>query len=377
MKIKFTIVFMAVCGTIGLFGAGNAIAADSIVAKDYAKAAKQGRHTLQELMDEQSIPGMSVAVFVDGEAVWLEGLGHADLEKKQPITPSTRFRLGSVSKVLAAATVGRLVDTGKLDLDAPIQRYVPGMPSDGGKDAITTRLLSGHLAGVRHYGTRERTEPFKIDRRNFATTEEALTIFKDDPLTNAPGQTYQYSTYGYTLMSAAVEGASGSTYLDYLQTQVLDPLGMSNTTADYSDRDVSNKTGFFNRTRRTVEARPVDSSYKWAGGGILSTAEDVARFGHAHISEGFLSSATRDVLFTSQTLPDGTETGIGIGWRIGRDATNRLRYHHAGSMTGCRAFVAAYPESKVVIAVLSNLTATPLDIEALGATLADPFHAAR
>src|SRR2546426_9120253 len=148
------------------------------------------------------IPGVQVAVAVNGKLVWSEGCGYADAERQQPVTRETQFRIGSVSKPLTATAVVLLYERGKLDLDAPVQRYVPSFPDKG--YPITTRQLAGHLAGIRHY----RGDEFVLNRR-FGSVGEGLTIFQDDSLLFPPGTRFSYSSYGWNLISAVIEGAAG------------------------------------------------------------------------------------------------------------------------------------------------------------------------
>jgi len=145
-----------------------------------------------------NIPGFAVAVAVDGKIVWSEAFGYADLEAKRPATPETQFRIGSVSKPLTADAVAQLYEAGKLDLDAPVQRYVPTFPQKGAP--ITTRLLGGHLAGIRHYKGAE----FTLNQ-HFASVTAGLAIFKDDSLVAPPGTRFSYSSYGFNLIGAVVE----------------------------------------------------------------------------------------------------------------------------------------------------------------------------
>src|SRR3989454_8653088 len=152
------------------------------------------------------IPGLQVAVAVGGKLVWSEAFGYADLAREVPVTAETQFRIGSVSKPLTAAAVALLYEQGKLDLDAPVQRYVPSFPDKG--RPITTRQLAGHLAGIRHY----RGDEFLLNR-HFNTVLEGLTIFQGDALLFPPGTKFSYSTYGWNLISAVVEGAAGPGFL--------------------------------------------------------------------------------------------------------------------------------------------------------------------
>src|SRR5437867_2889031 len=207
------------------------------------------------------IPGGQVAVAVNGKLVWSEGFGYADAERKKPVTRETQFRIASVSKPLTATAVALLYEQGKLDLDAPVQRYVPSFPDKG--YPITTRQLAGHHAGIRHYKDRE----FFLNRR-FATVLDGLTIFQDDSLLFPPGTKFSYSSYGWNVISAVVEGAAGQDFLTYMSRNVLRPLGLTHTAPDRVDSLIPNRTRFYERGADSgfVPAPPVDNSYKWAGG---------------------------------------------------------------------------------------------------------------
>ncbi len=307
------------------------------------------------------IPGLAVAVAVDGRIVWSEAFGYADLDAKTPATPATQFRIGSVSKPLTAAAVAQLYEQGKLDLDAPVQRYVPSFPDKG--HPVTTRLVAGHLAGIRHY----RGDEFLSNRR-FTSVVAGLAIFKDDSLLFAPGTHFSYSTYGWTLISAAVEGASGDEFLAYMRKRVFGPLGMRSTAPDKNDSLIPERTHFYERERGSGGgyrvAPTVDNSYKWAGGGFLSTAEDLVRFGSAFLQSGFLKAETLELLFTPQHTNGGQPTTYGIGWYVDRDSLgHRVVYHGGGSVGGTTAFIADR-DSRVVLAVVTNLSDANLDAAA-------------
>jgi len=298
-----------------------------------------------------NIPGFALAVAVDGKIVWSEAFGYADVAAKRPATPATQFRIGSVSKSLTADAVAQLYETGKLDLDAPIQRYVPSFPDKGA--VITTRLLGGHLAGIRHY----RGNEFLLNQR-YPTVTSGLAIFQNDSLVAPPGTRFSYSTYGFNLVSAAVEGASGEQFLSYMSRHVFKPLKMASTAPDKNDSLIPNRTRFYDRTAtgEFTLAPTVDNSYKWAGGGFVSTAEDLVRFGSAHLAPGHLKAATLELLFTPQHTTSGEATPYGIGWFIETDTLgHRYVYHGGGSVGGTTAF-GVDRDSRVVIALVTNLT---------------------
>ena len=331
---------------------------------EYAAAIAEARKVALEVHG-RGAPGLAVAVGVNGAIVWAEGFGYADVENRVPVWPTTRFRIGSVSKPVTAAAVARLIEAGKLDLDAPVQKYVPYFPDKGA--VITTRLAGGHLAGLRHY----RGEEFLLNRR-FNSVRESLTIFQDDPLLHPPGSRYSYSSYGWNLVSAVVEGASGEEFLAYMDKTVFGPLGMRHTVPDWNHRIIEHRTRFYQRTREgeLQNAPAVDNSYKWAGGGFLSTVEDLVRFGSAHLRPGFLKKETLDVLFTSQKTAEGKETGYGIGWSSRRDAAGRRIVTHGGGSIGGTTQLAVYLDGGVVVAMVANLSGAqlrPRDYEAIAA----------
>ena len=195
------------------------------------------RALLDSVMQANSIPGLSVAVGMGSQIMWSEGFGYSDLTHDVMVTPLTKFRVGSVSKPITAAAIGALVEEGALDLDAPVQTYVPSFPEK--QWPVTTRLLAGHLGGIRHY---QGEENFSSVR--YPTVLSGLAIFQDDPLINEPGTEFSYSSYAWNLISAVIEGASGEAFLDYMDRVVFDPLEMGQTVAGHTDSIIPNRTRF-------------------------------------------------------------------------------------------------------------------------------------
>jgi len=318
----------------------------------HGAAIAKARALLHDRMDE--FPGLSVAVALDGRIAWAEGFGWADLEQKVPVRPSSRFRVGSVAKPFTAALLALVYDDGAIDLDAPVQRYVPSFPEK--EYPVTTRQLAGHLAGIRHYEGDE-----FLSSRHYETVLEGLEIFQDDPLLFEPGTRYSYSSYGFNLISAVIEGATGGSFLALMQERIFDPLGMRHTSADHNAFIVSERVRPYvlDEEGRFANAPYVDNSYKWAGGGFLSTAEDLVRFGLAHQEAGFLQADTLAMLQTGQKTNDGEETDYGIGWRTGTDEQSRRRVGHGGGSIGGRTAFWVYPDQGLVIAMVTNLSDGP------------------
>jgi serine beta-lactamase-like protein LACTB len=322
------------------------------VPKAAVPRAEGARRMMEELQTRVGSPGLSAAVAVDGKVVWAEGFGEADVEGHVAVSPESRFRLGSLSKLMTAAAVARLVDSGSLDLDAPVQRYAPSFPDKG--QPITPRQLAGHLAGIRHYGPQDFQRPVK----RYERLTDGLEIFQGDPLVQPPGTAYLYSSYGYNLLGVVVEGAARKDFLTALDELVWRPLGLSATGPDVPERIVDRRARPYRRSSGGVIENevPIDSSYKWPSGGLLSSASDIVRFGSAQLAGDFLKPATRALLFTSQRTAAGEETGVGLGWRIATSEAGRRFYHHGGSIEGGRAFILLLPEGRVAVAILTNLS---------------------
>jgi len=328
----------------------------SAVAQRTSDAVAGARALANELL-AAGAPGLSAAVWADGELAWVEGFGFADVERGIAVVPETRFRVGSVAKVYTAAALALLVQEGELDLDAPIQTYVPRFPVKE-EGEVTTRLLAGHLAGIRHYKGFE----FMANKR-FDDVADGLRMFQDDPLVAPPGTKFSYSTYAWSLIAAAIESASGDEFLSHVNERVFRPLGMHCTVADRADVVVPGRTTYYRELGgKRALCPPVDLSYKWAGGGFLSTATDMVRFGAAHLRPGFLEGQTLELLFTSQRTSAGEATGCGIGWfRRERPDGGVLHYHTGGSMGGTTALVLSR-ESGVVAALTTNKSDGPVTL---------------
>ena len=313
-------------------------------------AVDEARRILRSFMDERGVPGATVAIAVGGDLIWTEGLGWADVENRVGATPLTKFRTASISKAITSAAVGRLVESGALDLDAPVQRYVPSFPEKE-QGVVTTRLLGGHLAGIRHYRGREFESDVQYD-----DVVAALEMFAGDPLESVPGSEYLYSTYGWNLISAVVQGASGEPFLSFMRREILEPLGMTATVAEHNDSIIAFRGRQYQRGRdgRLVNAPGVNNSNKWAGGGYLSIAADLARYGSAYLEPGFLDPSTIELLWTPQATTDGESTGYGIGWRS-RIEEGRREVWHTGGAVGGSTILLIRPDHRLVVSVLTNL----------------------
>jgi serine beta-lactamase-like protein LACTB, mitochondrial len=309
------------------------------------------------VMSAQKVPGLSVAVVTRGELRWSAGFGHADVENDVPATPETVYRLASISKPITAVAVLQLVEQGKIDLDAPVQRYVPAFPAKPWP--LTTRQLLGHLGGVRHYAEGE----FE-STRHYASLSEALDIFRNDPLVQEPGTKYLYSTYGYTLVGAVVEAAAGTAFADYLRTNVFEPAGMAAArTDDVFDIIPRRAQGYRKGPAGALRNSGLaDTSYKLPGGGLCATAPDLARFASALWKGTLVRPETRRLMFTSLKTREGKPTGYGLGWALGTGPRGRAEVFHRGDQQRVTTLLYTQPERRLAVVLFANLEgiSTPL-----------------
>ncbi len=327
------------------------------VAQDVDALIAQSRALVLEAMQEERYPGVSVAVSIAGETIWAEGFGYADIENQIPIDVHSQFRIGSISKPFTAAALAHLYSAGEIDIDAPVQTYVPSFPE---KDwTVTTRQLGGHLAGIRHYRGNEMRSNV-----HYPTVEGGLSIFKDDPLEFEPGSKYQYSSYGWNLISAAIEGASGEPFLEFVSSTVFDPLSMSDTEPDFSTRDIDGRVAFYDKDEdgNPTLSPDVDNSYKWAGGGFLSTRTDILKFANGHLSGDFLSPEGRSLLFSRQKTNDGERTNYGFGWGVRNDEAGRLLLGHTGGSVGGTSIFQMNADNDIVVALTVNQSRANLSV---------------
>ena len=285
--------------------------------------------------------------------MWSEGFGFADIDEEEPIDPATSlFRIGSVSKTLAAAGLMLLHQQGKIDLDAQVQEYVSQFPIK--KYPVTVRQVASHIGGIRHYRGMEFASNI-----HYPSVRDGLRIFVDDPLLFEPGTKYAYSSYGWNLISAAMETAAGQDFLTFMDEAVFTPFGMHDTHAEDVNQDYPELVSFYARQgddQTNYEAMPVDNSYKWAGGGFISTAEDLVRFGHHILSYDLLSKETMRESWTSAVLADGNKVNYGIGWRVGEDKKGRPWVGHSGGSMGGTTMFLMFPQEELIVVTLVNLS---------------------
>lgn len=304
---------------------------------------------LADLVSKNRIPGMAIAIFQDNKPLLYKGFGYADLENKIPVVPEkTLFRAASVSKPITAFALAMLVKEGLIDLDASIYRYVPYFPIK--KYDFTIRQLAAHTAGIRGYKGKEYAlnKPF--------TAREGLKMFQDDPLLFQPGTDFNYNSLDSVLLSLAMEAASGLPFEDYVRKKVLTPFGMYNTISEIPGTIQCGKAEFYTRWAGGFKnAVAVDNRFKLAGGGFLSTVDDLVKLGHSALGEYQSPKSLLDEFLTPQKV-NGRSTYYGLGWEVSVDSAGDPYFGHIGNQVGGYSFFRIYPVTGRVAVALVNCT---------------------
>jgi len=290
----------------------------------WADSSQQSRELIRAVLAEQNLPGVSVAVGAGGDIVWAEGFGFADIENQAKVTPATRFRIGTASIALTSAAAGLLIEEGRLKLDEKIQTYVPEYPEKPWP--VTLRQLMAHVAAVGSDGGDEGP----LFTQHCPRPMDALRFFAKDSLRFEPGTDYRHSSYGWILVSVAVEAAANEPFLSFMGRRILGPLGMGDTLPDAAIVDPG--TGEYKTVPAQGQAasyfprfagdprygpdpmRPLEYSCYAGSSVFVSTPTDLARFAMGIHSGKLLQPQTVKVLQTSQRLRSGQETGYGLGW---------------------------------------------------------------
>lgn len=323
----------------------------------WAPAAARARQVVRSGLVEQNLPGLSVAVGIGGELVWAEGAGWANLERREPVTPDTRFRIGTASMALTSAAVGELLARQRLSLDDEVHDLVPAFPPQ--RWPVTLRQLMGHLSGVRNDGGDEGP----LLSTACARPTDAFPHFAARPLLFEPGTAFQVSSYGWIAVSAAVEAVAREPFLHVMRKRLFEPLGMHDTTADGTKSMADHATSYFPRfsadPRYGVDVmRPIDLSCYAGASVFVSTASDLVRFGMAMQRGTLLTPATVALLQTSQRLASGQETGYGLGWDLESvmlaGQPTQVIGHDGDVLGGMVASLMTVPTRGVVVVVLSN-----------------------
>jgi CubicO group peptidase (beta-lactamase class C family) len=303
---------------------------------------------MHRAMHSAHIPGMAVAVVRGGRLVRTSSYGVSSLEYEAPVKATTPFEIASAGKIYTAVLLMRLVDAHRIDLDASVGRYVPGLPAQW--QAITVRNLATHMSGLGDADIRPGTV------ETLDAVKQAFSVKVVSP----PGQRSDYAGFDYTLLQLALETVGGKPFAQLMRDEVIQPAGLQFTAFDNA-RDLGPQRVADPIPGRADYYRWVDGAnqrrwflyakYAYAAGGIYSCAADMARL-LARIDAGdLLTQASRAALETPTPLPRGGTADFAVGW-----ATGLYRGHRWVGHSGGPAFadVMYFPDDHVGVVVFTN-----------------------
>ena len=309
---------------------------------DYLKAQMAARH----------IPGLSVAVVQDGKVVKTAAYGLSDVKAKTPATPDTRYILGSCTKPFTAVAVLQLKEAGKVDLDAPISRYLGGLPAAWSK--ITVRELLSHTSGLPNY--RQFLDHAKLSDPKYNQPGSVVALLADKPLDFPPGTKYEYSNSNYHLLGQLVEKVSGQTYEDFLRSHEFQAAGMTATRLATLPALLPGQAAGYNGDgkKRSPNTIFLPRALDYGDDGLVSTAGDVAKWTVALSSGQLVSEATLKQMITPGTPTDGSASSYGLGL-IAVPYKGQTLATHSGATPGYSSTIAYFVDSHLSVIVLCNL----------------------
>lgn len=339
----------------------NSVSVDRIIGTDTSTASSL-TDILLHSQKQYGLPSISAAVGYADNKRWAAAIGYADIERNEHAKVTSRYRLGSTSKALTGVLLARMLDEKLISLDQPLSQYEKTIPSQ--YKEVTARQLASHTAGIRHYSVPNwwLSNWENYSNKRYRSVSDGISLISDDKLLFSPGTDFKYSTFGYSLLALGMEGAGRSSFSTLLTEKLFTPAGMANTTLD-DLTTMKNRVSFYNAdSGKYISAIRIDSSYKIAGGGIVSTPTDLVTLGLELLTKRFVTDSAKQVMWTPVLLKNGkvNDENYGLGWRIdeskrilGEDSPVHI-VHHGGVQPGGASFYMLVPTSGLVVAVTTN-----------------------
>ncbi len=293
---------------------------------------------VQAQVDAYNVPGMSVAIAFRGELVYLRGFGYADIDAGIKAHSRTSYRLASVSKAIAGILTMQLVEDNEFALGDATADYVDDLPAH---QSHTIGQLASNRGGVGHYD-----ELGGLDA-DYATATAASEWFWGEPLVNTPGAAYYYSTHGYTLLGAAMEGAVNQPIQNIVQDYLAGPYGLTSLHKEDLSDTSPNRAMIYDDNNNEIGFDK--TGWKVLGGGLVGSAFDLARLGIKLLDGDILSQSSLDTMWTA---PDGLGN-YALGWSTGTEDGTRVVAKNGGQ-PGANSYIRIYPDKDIVVVVLSN-----------------------
>lgn len=314
---------------------------------------------IEQYLANKKVPSISAGVLKDGRIIWLSAKGYTDIENNVPASINSLYRIASISKSITAVAIMQLYEKGLIDIDKDARSYIPYFPEK--KWHFTIRQILNHTSGIRNYKDGE------FHSKNFySSTNEALKVFSLDTLDYEPGTKYEYSSLAYSLLAAIIENVTKMSYEDYLSKNIFIPAEMKNTAVDIQRKIQFNRAkGYEKNAYRDFQNAPLaDLSIKVAGGGLLSTAQDLLFFAKALLEGKLLKSSTLSIMLNPTKLKSGKVIDYGLGFALSFEGDSLKYFYHIGGGTGFSTELYINPKEKLATVHLLNIVDRNLELPA-------------
>ncbi|MBI2731693.1 MAG: beta-lactamase family protein [Sphingobacteriales bacterium] len=324
------------------------------------KQDKQLAKVLDNILSDQfkqTDPGCAVLVAKQGQIIYEKSFGTADLELNVQVKPEMIFRLGSMTKQFTSVAILQLMEQGKLSLQDSIQKFIKDFPYKGYK--ITIENLLTHTSGIKDYTQLDIQDPF-IRRKDF-TPKEVINLFKNEPLEFQPNTKFKYSNSGYFLLGYIIESISNKSYQNYIQDNIIKPLGLTNTFYDDVSQIIPNRTKGYKKEGTNYENADYQSTtIPFAAGSLISNVEDLYKWHQALYNYTLVKKETLEKAFTPFKLLDGTPTNYGYGW-FNIEVNGSQSIQHGGNINGFKSNEIYFPKEDVFVVTLFNCECAPME----------------
>jgi CubicO group peptidase (beta-lactamase class C family) len=316
---------------------------------------------VEQMREEQKVPGLAVAVLRDGKLVRAKGYGLANIELDVPVKPETIFQTGSVGKQFTATAVMMLVEEGKVNLDDKLSKYFAGTPAAW--NDITVRNLLTHTSGIPEYTESKNALAKELFSMRADYTEDDLyqRMIKM-PLDFAPGTKWQYSNSGYLLLGILLHKVTGEFYGDFLQQRIFRPLGMTATRIISEEDIVPNRAAGYRLAKGQIKNQEwvSPSLNTTADGALYTNVLDLGKWDAALYTETLVKKSSLAQMWTPVTLKDGRTHPYGFGWFLNAVNGHRL-IEHDGAWQGFTMNISRYVDDELTVIVMTNLEEGPSD----------------
>jgi CubicO group peptidase (beta-lactamase class C family) len=306
-----------------------------------------------QVLRSTGVPSASVAVVTHGQLAYAKAYGMAKLEPRVAASPDMRYALGSISKQFTAAAILLLQQDGKLSLDDPVSRFVPGLTRGG---EVTVRQVLSHTSGYQDFWPQDYVMPMMLKA---ATPQSIVDRWGKQPLDFDPGTRWQYSNTNYTIAGMIVEKASGMPFFQFLRTRILGPVGLTSASDFDASPTAANATGYLRYALGPLRPAPdAGSGWMWAAGELAMTARDLAKWDISLIRHSLLSPESYRALESEVPLKNGAGTSYGLGVNVAMQS-GRFLVDHGGEVSGFTAENMVFPDDSAAVVVLTNQDAAP------------------